>query len=124
MLEEFQRQLKLGIDLLSARFSIYLRKLEIRRAYAPVQAVVPIIVLSLLLILGATATVIAAVHIAHQFVPKNDNTATANQNQQKSATDEPQDSYIVPFPAIPGQEEMKFIIIADKYDRVKGSIVN
>jgi len=125
MLDELKRYIVLSYGLVRGRITTYYRKLQIRRAYDPAQVIVPMLVLSFLIISVLTTSVVAMIQIGRYFNPHTGTSTTAT-SVSKMGTDEksipveeiPEEYCFAPFPAVTGQEEMKYMIVADKYDRV------
>jgi len=117
MWNEISRKIRLLFDLLSARAITSFRKLQIKHAYHPVRIILPIIMIVAVFsaVIGFTISAIYSFY--------NDESSEVALEEilvvdTASIEETPLDYVFAPFPAIEEHDEMQFLIVADKYDRV------
>lgn len=123
-LDEKPNAFKLKIQKLKIWISTQHRKIQIRHAYHPMRIAMPVVFFTFLIamLLGGLffsgLTIVRSLHPSKVETVTADSTAITDSISSADEIEQTGEYFLAPFPALPGQEEMDFIIVADKYDRV------
>jgi murein L,D-transpeptidase YafK len=120
MWDELKRHIQLWLSQTKATIETNYRKWQIRHAYHPVRIALPILALLVLLCVTVGILFVAAIHLKSRnaIIVTPSHVVASDTLTSADEIDQTGEYFLAPFPAIPGHEDMNFLIVADKYDRV------